>query len=176
MSSEISIREEDHEIHNVRSRILPPQTVQDLPPYPGRSRSSEGNILDSSCPEIFSLELIVGVVAPDVGNSIANCIDRITAEGFRITHLETRTATDGRGGYGVLCTVGSTVYCRSNGDHILTDKCLITPLAVDGKGFDIFFRLTPNVIDYLEKKTNKNKLQQSLLQIGFVGDVQVCTV
>ena len=50
------------------------------------------------------------------------------------------------------------------------------PSAFDEKRFDLFIRLVPNVIDYLEKRTNKNKLQQSLLQIGFVGDVQVETL
>ena len=48
--------------------------------------------------------------------------------------------------------------------------------AVDEKRFDLFFRLAPNVLDFLEKKTSKNKLQQTLLQIGFVGDVQVSIV
>ena len=44
------------------------------------------------------LEAIVGVVASDIGTSIAACIDKIGAEGFRITHLETRTGVDKKGG------------------------------------------------------------------------------
>ena len=44
------------------------------------------------------LEAIVGVVASDIGTSIAACIDKIGAEGFKITHLETRTGVDKKGG------------------------------------------------------------------------------
>ena len=74
--------------------------IQDLPPYPGRARGSEGDILDSasSGAEFLALEAIVGVVASDVGASIAACIDKIGAEGFRIKHLETRPGLDKRGG------------------------------------------------------------------------------
>ena len=41
------------------------------------------------------------------------------------------------------------------------------------KRFNLYIDLIPGISDYLQKKTLKNKLQQSLLQIGRIADVQV---